>query len=252
MTRARGSEPAREGRTRRRGGRRIGLHCHSSPNGSVGNRAKFSDDSDPPELVERGHSLGVAEESGATCNRLHEIRHASCHILKSPVYGTTLKPLHASTVDGGKVGDNLSPGEYDPVKSAWPTRTPTGTRDGATRGRPGRRRGPRSLGRYPFLTTSKAYLSDLKPFRAALTLEQLRRDLRTIERDLRALYEAREVRTMSGSRGSRIWTTTAGGFSLPIRKAKDPGRPQTSRPCSDLGARPSRTSLRSERSTSLR
>ncbi len=225
MTRARGSEPARERRTRRRGGRRKGWHCHSSPNGSVGNRAKFSDDSDPSELVERGHSLVVAEESGATWNRLPEIRHASCHILKSPVYGTTLKPLHASTVDGGKVGDNLSPGEeYDPVKSAWPTRTPTGTRDGATRGRPGRRRGPRSLGRYPFLTTSKAYLSDLKPFRAALTLEQLRRDLRTIERDLRALHEAREVRTMNPAEfdesvvGALLlrWRTRATKYGTPM------------------------------------
>src|SRR3989442_13860603 len=195
MTRARGSEPAREGRTRRRGGRRIGLHCHSSPNGSVGNRAKFSDDSDPPWLVERGRSLVVGEESGATWNRLPEIRHASRHILKSPVYGTTLKPLHASTVDGGKAGDNLSPGEeYDPVKSAWPTRTPTGTRDGATRGRPGRRRGPRSLCRYRFLTTSKAYLSDLKPLRAALRPKPLRRDLRTRATDLQAWHKSRQGR----------------------------------------------------------
>ncbi len=38
--------------------------------------------------------------------------------------------------------------------------------------------------RDPFLSAARRYLDDLKPFRAPLTLEQLRRDLRTIARDL--------------------------------------------------------------------
>ena len=80
------------------------------------------------------------------------------------------------------------------------------------------------MGRYPFLTTSKAYLSDLKPFRAALTLEQLRRDLRTIEHDLRALYQMREVRTMNPAEfdeatvGALLlrWRTRATKYGTPM------------------------------------
>jgi integrase/recombinase XerD len=40
------------------------------------------------------------------------------------------------------------------------------------------------LPRDPFLSATRRYLDDLRPYRAALTLEQLRRDLRTTARDL--------------------------------------------------------------------
>src|SRR6266571_8634934 len=77
-----------------------------------------------------------------------------------------------------------------------PRTTPLGTR-GKTRHRRGRRRGARSTGRYPFLTAARRYLEDLRPYRLPLTLEQLRRDLRTVERDLRALCLSGEARTMN-------------------------------------------------------
>lgn len=57
-----------------------------------------------------------------------------------------------------------------------------------------RKRGrKRALPRDPFLSAARRYLDDLRPFRAPLTLEQLRRNLRTINRDLWALRRENKV-----------------------------------------------------------
>jgi len=59
--------------------------------------------------------------------------------------------------------------------------TPVGKGATGFRRKRGRRR---ALPRDPFLSAARRYLDDLKPYRAPLTLEQLRRDLRTTARDL--------------------------------------------------------------------
>src|SRR5207237_6358375 len=59
--------------------------------------------------------------------------------------------------------------------------TPVGKGATGFRRKRGRRR---ALPRDSFLSAARRYLDDLKPYRAPLTLEQLRRDLRTIARDL--------------------------------------------------------------------
>src|SRR5205807_5794250 len=48
---------------------------------------------------------------------------------------------------------------------------------------------PNAYGRYPFSALALDYLSALRDHRAALTLEQLRRDLLTINEDVRTLFE---------------------------------------------------------------
>ncbi len=69
---------------------------------------------------------------------------------KPPVFGNTLKPLPASTVDGGKVGDNFPPGrEHEPRQGAFGAPNPDEDVDG--NGKRGHKRGPkrkaRSMGR---------------------------------------------------------------------------------------------------------
>ena len=114
--------------------------------------------------------------------------------------GTKAKPSDAHILRGGEEGDNspLRKDRHEPRDPGLAGTNPLGDGDGEVgHRRRGRKRKARSMGRYPFLTATKAYLNDLRPFRATLTLEQLRRDLRTVERDLHALYEAQEVSTMN-------------------------------------------------------
>ena len=54
---------------------------------------------------------------------------------------------------------------------------------------------PNAYGRYPFSALALDYLSALRDHRAALTLEQLRRDLLTINEDVRTLFEQRKLST---------------------------------------------------------
>src|SRR2546425_2087670 len=56
---------------------------------------------------------------------------------------------------------------------------------------------PNAYGRYPFSALAKDYLGALETHRAALTLEQLRRDLKTIGEDARALFEQGRVTAMN-------------------------------------------------------
>jgi len=77
-----------------------------------------------------------------------------------------------------------------------PCKTPLGTRDAARHGT-ARRTGLRTLSdRRPFLTASKAYLEDVKPYYRASTLERTARDLKTLERDLRSLKQQGRVRSL--------------------------------------------------------
>jgi len=93
----------------------------------------------------------------------------------------TLKRHFAITRTGGKEGDNLSLGKKnDPVKRTWCARTPTGTR--ARVRRSGRRRGRRSMGRFPFLTDAKTYLSEVRHYYRPATLEEIDRKLRYLAR----------------------------------------------------------------------
>jgi integrase/recombinase XerD len=110
---------------------------------------------------------------------------------------TSIKVSSVKVGDGDEVGDNSPPeADNEPRDPGLAGTNPLGDGDDAVRRRRGRKRKARSVGRYPFLTVSKAYLRDLRPFRAELTLEQLRRDLGTIDRDLQALYAAGEVSAM--------------------------------------------------------
>ncbi len=119
------------------------------------------------------------------------------HVPSTLLPGTKTKPLPANTLAGGQEGDN------------WPLRNGHDSRDRGLaannplgdqaigrirKRRSGRQRMPRSLGRYPFAVASRRYLEALKGHRADVTLEQLRRDVRTIEEDLRALRNAGRLR----------------------------------------------------------
>ena len=59
---------------------------------------------------------------------------------------------------------------------------------------------PNANGRYPFSALAKDYLSALQDHRAALTVEQLRRDLLTINEDVRTLFAHQKLSTTNPSR----------------------------------------------------
>ena len=64
---------------------------------------------------------------------------------------------------------------------------------GRKRGRPGKKRGPRSMGRYPYLTWMNRYLENSGL--ADSTRRERERRLRRIERDLKTLLEAGKIET---------------------------------------------------------
>src|SRR5258705_10334955 len=92
-------------------------------------------------------------------------------------------------VDGAEDGDNSAPRDNH---ASNPANTRPGQR-GATRGRPGKRRGPRSLGRYPWLTYSKRFLSETAY--AASTRRWMARTLDYTHRAFQALKRAGIVST---------------------------------------------------------
>ncbi len=93
---------------------------------------------------------------------------------------------------GRAEGDNARPGGSH---GTWERTPPGDGTNGGRRGWGGRRRRPRSMGRYPFVAAANAYLDILRPHRAPVTWEQLRRDLRTIDADLRELRASRRIST---------------------------------------------------------
>ena len=64
----------------------------------------------------------------------------------------------------------------------------------------GRRRLPRSIGRFPFSVTADRYLDALKSHRAEVTIRQLRWDLNSIKEDVRSLQEMGKVSTENPSK----------------------------------------------------
>src|SRR5437773_8611883 len=97
---------------------------------------------------------------------------------------------------GERGRDNSFATEAEPNAAGLePSGTPTGTAGRRERKRRDPVSGkylrvPNTLGRYPFSALAKDYLSALQSHRAPLTLEQLRRDLLTIDEDVRTLHGA--------------------------------------------------------------
>ena len=61
--------------------------------------------------------------------------------------------------------------------------------------RPGRARGKRSMGRYPFLTELERYLKDSEGFKAKSTISNERRMLRNLHGDIQYLHASKQVST---------------------------------------------------------
>lgn len=117
------------------------------------------------------------------------------------------KSSPAKALPGGQEGDNwpLRKHGHDPRDRGFAASNPLG--DGANgariqRRRQGRRRLPRSLGRYPFLVVARRYLEALESHRAQTTIRQLRWDLATIDQDVRELRSAGRLTTANPAKMS--------------------------------------------------
>jgi len=95
----------------------------------------------------------------------------------------------SNAVRGGEDGDNSPPGDaYE-----YPRDTHSGRR--GISGHRGRKRGPGSMGRFPFLTRLTTFLDDVRPFYAPLTHQNLGRKLRQVHRILQELKDEGIVET---------------------------------------------------------
>lgn len=98
-------------------------------------------------------------------------------------------------------GENSGLGEID--EPEW---NPDSGKDAigaqSRRRKQGRRRLPRSIGRFPFTVTAGRYLDALRPYRAEITLRQLQWDLATIDEDLRSLRSSGKVTTTNPAKMS--------------------------------------------------
>lgn len=110
--------------------------------------------------------------------------------------GIISPPVHVNT--GGEDGDNSPPGDNNETQ----TYTHLGRRGRS--GHKGRKRRPRSMGRYPFLTRLRVFLEEVRPFYAPLSHQGLGRQLRQIHRVLQELKAKGLVITTSpGAIGQR-------------------------------------------------
>src|SRR2546422_1706670 len=110
----------------------------------------------------------------------------------------TLRSLLVGTADtltrGGMAGTTCRQVEHDRTRA----QTPLG--DSATERYGGRIGLELVRERRPFLTATNAFLEDLKPYYLTGTIARLRRDLRTVELDLKALRTSGRVSTMNPQR----------------------------------------------------
>lgn len=132
-------------------------------------RSRRSAPENVPGDDQRNETYDLHDSDG--CFRLHG--HA-----ETPIIPEGHSPTASEDGESSLVGQQHEPRQLPAGAGA---ETPVGK--GATGFR--RKRGrKRAMPRDPFLSAARRYLDDLRPFRAPLTLEQLRRDLRTIARDL--------------------------------------------------------------------
>jgi len=141
--------------------------------------------------------------------------------------GTRVKPPSTKAGSGGVEGDNTPPVVTHELRDLPQARETNPLGDGDTEIVRRRRGRKRAMPREPFLTAARCYLDDLRPYWQPLTVEQRRRDLKVIARDL---WTLRKVGKVANVRPSVLNEDDIGALLLywrtrPSRGGPKPGKP---------------------------